>query len=74
MYLAFSQEEDEQVQRSIAASIHEALLLSSPEEDISKLRECFKSLLEDPNKDVIKALGANLKSSIDRFCNEQAIK
>jgi hypothetical protein len=44
--------------------------LSSPEEDISKLRECFKSLLEDPTKDVIIALGVNLKSSIERFCNE----
>ena len=45
-------------------------MLSSPEEDTSRLRECLKNLLEEPEKEVIKALGVNLKSSIERFCNE----
>jgi hypothetical protein len=41
---------------------------------MSKFRDCFKNLLEDADKDVIKALVVNLKISIDHFCNEQAIK
>jgi hypothetical protein len=44
------------MKKTMAASIHEAFSLCSPEEDNSKIKECFKNLLEDPEKEIIKAL------------------
>jgi hypothetical protein len=72
--LQFSQEEDVVIKKTLAASIHEAFLLCNPDDDNSKLRECFKNLLEDTDKEIIKALVDHLDLSISRYCNESSIK
>ena len=60
--------------RTVAAScIHEGFLLASPMEDIKKLQMTFLELLEEDNKDIILALVPNIKTLIERFCNEHAM-
>ena len=62
------------IRTSISSSIHEAFLLYDDEEDTTKLRECLKLLLEENEKAIIVALNENLHISVDRYCNNHAVK
>lgn len=64
LFVHFSKENDVYMRKSIASSIHEALMLCKQEEDSFKLRECFRDLLEDENHEVVEALCQNLNHSI----------
>ena len=60
--------------RTVAAScLHEGFLLASPMEDIKKLQMTLLELLDEENKDIILALVPNIKTYIDRFCNDWAL-
>ncbi len=58
--MQFAKEQDEGIRKSIAASIHEAFSLIKPEEDSFKLRECYKTLLEDNSKEVLSVLSEHM--------------
>jgi predicted short-subunit dehydrogenase-like oxidoreductase (DUF2520 family) len=57
-------ESDTLIKKSVAASIHEAFLLFSQEENTQKLRECVKVLLEDQDKEVIKTMVEKLNVTV----------
>ena len=42
-------------------------------EDIKKLQMTLLELLDEENKDIILALVPNIKTYIDRFCNDWAL-
>ena len=56
-----------------AACLHEGFLITQPEEDIKKLQQTLCELLEEDNKDIILALIPNIKTLIERYCNEHAL-
>ena len=56
-----------------AACIHEAFLLAEPNEDIKKLQMALLELMEEEGKDVLLALIPNIKTLIEKFCNEHSI-
>lgn len=69
MYLRFSREEDPQIVKSIAASIHEAFRLTTDIEDSQKLRDAFKFIIEMNNRDTIPVIIDNLDVSLLKYCN-----
>eukprot|EP00347_Sterkiella_histriomuscorum_P008191 403346032 len=56
LYLQFAKEQDPQIRYIIATSIHEAYILSDIDQDTSKLREAYRLLLEDSDKEILSAL------------------
>ncbi len=75
LYVHFSTaESDLLIKKSVAASIHQAFLLSSQEENTMKLRDCVKVLLEDQDKEVVRAMVEHLDVTIQHYSNEQAVK
>jgi hypothetical protein len=53
IYLKFSEDKEFDVRYCAAASLHEALKLTSDEEDISMLRQVFISCILDPTREMI---------------------
>lgn len=74
MYLKFAKEDDLFIKKAIAASLHEAFSLTSQEEDIFRLREALKILLEDSNRDIIVALCENMDVLLNRYTNDHGVK
>lgn len=58
----------------MASSIHEAFILCDKEEDNSKLREAYKVLLEENDKEILTALTSNLDIVLNSYCNEHCTK
>lgn len=56
----FSEDENEDVKKCAAMSLHEAFLAVDEDEDISALKECFINLLLDENRDIILIMNKNL--------------
>ena len=56
-----------------AACLHEGFLLTSPMEDIKKLQISLLELLDEENKEIMLALIPNIRTLIERFCNEHAM-
>lgn len=64
VYLKFSDDEDFDIRKCAAASLHEAFKITDDEEDISKLRQCFINYILDNNRDILLILNRNLASII----------
>ena len=56
-----------------AACIHEGFLLASPMESIKKLQMTLLELCEEESKDITLALIPNIKTLIERYCNDHAL-
>ena len=74
VYLKFSEDEEFEIRRCAAASLHEAFVITEDEEDISKLRQCFISYILDNNRDILLLLNKNLATIIKKYGNSHTIK
>lgn len=74
IYLKFAKEEDPQIIKTIAASIHEAFDSVTEDENSQKLREAFKYIIELGNRDTLIAITENLDVSLLHYCNHHAVK
>jgi len=62
--LKFSDDEDFEIRKCAASSLHEAFKITDDEEDISKLRNCFINYILDNNRDILLILNRNLATLI----------
>ena len=69
IYLKFSKEEDPQIIKTIASSIHEAFDTVTEDENSQKLRDAFKYIIEMNNRDTLTAITENLDVSLLHYCN-----
>ena len=53
LWVFFSEDENFEIKKCAAMSLHEAFLAVDQDEDISALRECFLNLILDENRDII---------------------
>ena len=60
MYLKFSDDEDHEIRKCAAKSLHEAFKIVDDEEDTSKLRQCFLNYILDNNRDILLVINKNL--------------
>jgi HEAT repeat protein len=74
VYLRFSKEEDPEILKTVAASLHEAFSIMPDDEDSQKLRDAFKQVIEVSNRETICALCENLDTSLQYYCNTHATK
>lgn len=74
VYLRLSRDEDEEIVRVVAASLHEALLMHQDDEDSQKLRDAFKTVIEVGTKETMVAVTENLDVSLLHYCNSHAVK
>lgn len=74
LYLIYAKEQDPFIKKAVAACLHEAFLLTNQDEDIFRLREAFKILLEDTERDVISVLCENIGVILNRYCNDHGVK
>jgi hypothetical protein len=72
--LNFSKEQDSSIKLIIASSLHEPFLLTHKDEDTSKLREAFKILLEENEKEIIAALSTHMDIILSKYCNDHCTK
>ena len=72
-YLQFLAEDIIELRILIASHIHIAFQNSTQEEDMNKLRDAFRSLLNNNERDVIFALAENMDITLKYYLNEQAI-
>ena len=56
-----------------AACLHEGFLVTSPMEDIKRLQQTLCELLEEDNREIILALNPNIKTLVERYCNDHAL-
>lgn len=56
-----------------AACIHEAFMLSEPTDDIKKLQMALLELMEEEGKEILLALVPNIKTLIEKYCNEHSV-
>ena len=54
--------------------MHEAFSLTTQDEDIFRLREAFKILLEDTDKEIIGVLCENIGVILNRYTNEHGVQ
>jgi mannose/fructose-specific phosphotransferase system component IIA len=74
VYLKLSKDEDPEIVRIVASSLHEAFFLMPDDEDSQKLRDAFKQVIEANNKETIIAVSENLDVSLLHYCNSHAVK
>ena len=74
LYLNYSKEQDPFVKKAVAASLHEAFQLTAQDEDIFRLREAFKILLEDTDREVISVLCENIGIIFNSYSNDHGVK
>ncbi len=74
LYLRFAKEEDPQIQKTVAASIHEAFKISTVDEDTQKLRDAFKIVIENNNREILSVITENLDISLLSYANAHAVK
>ncbi len=72
-YHAFLAEESVAMRKVVAAHIHVAFEKTTHEEQIYKLREAFKKLLEEKERDIIVALAENIAITLKHYLNDQAV-
>lgn len=70
--MKFARDEDPQILKIIAASIHEAFSFTTDDEDTQKLRDAFKTVIEANNRETITAISENLDISLTNYCNSHA--
>ncbi len=74
LYLRFAKEEDILIQKTVAASIHEAFKISTIDEDTQKLREAFKIVIENGSREIISLITENIDISLLSYANTHAVK
>jgi len=74
LYLKFSEDEDHEIRKCAACSLHEAFKIIEDEEDTSKLRQCFINYILDHNRDILLDLNKNLSIIINKYGNAHTIK
>jgi len=74
IYLKFSEDKEFDVRYCAAASLHEALKLTTDEEDISMLRQVFISCILDPAREMILLMNSNLVFLIKKYGNKHTIE
>jgi hypothetical protein len=72
--LRFAKEDDLQIQRTVAASIHEAFKISTVDQDTQKLRDALKIVIELNNREIISVITENIDISLLSYCNAHAVK
>lgn len=53
LYLKFSDDEDLDIRKCAAVSLHEAFKIVEDEEDTSMLRQCFYNYILDNNREIL---------------------
>ena len=74
LYLRFSDDEEQDIRRCAAVSLHEAFKIIEDEEDISKLRQCFINYILDNNRDILLQINKNLSTIITKYGNSHTMK
>lgn len=74
LYLKFSDDEDHEIRKCAAVSLHEAFNIIDDEEDTSKLRQCFINYILDHNRDILLLINRNLSSIISKYGNSHTIR
>jgi hypothetical protein len=74
IYLKFSEDKEFDIRYCAAASLHEALVLTTDEEDISMLRQVFISCILDPTREMILLMNSNLVFLIKKYGNKHTIE
>lgn len=72
--LRFTKEEDPQIVKAVAASIHEAFNISTGMEDTQKLRDAFKNVIELNSRETLAVIADNIDISLLNYCNPHAVK
>lgn len=73
-YLKFSEDEDHEIRKCAASSLHEAFKIIDEEEDTSKLRLCLINYILDNNRDILLIINRNLAIIIRKYGNSHTIK
>ena len=74
LYSQFLNDIEKSVQKVIPTCIHEAFTICSPEEDMWRLRDTYKSILDMNDKETIEQLVENLHVTLEYYCNEHALR
>lgn len=74
LYLKFSDDDDYDIRRCAASSLHEAFKIVEDEEDISKLRQCFFNFILDNNREILLLINRHLNVIITKYGNSHTIK
>jgi len=71
--LRFSEDQDFEVRKCIASSLHEAFRLITDDDDTSKLRQCFYNFILDNDREIILIINRNLDIMIEKYGNKHTI-
>lgn len=73
LWMNFAEDENFEIKKCAALSIHEAFIAVNDDEDISALRECFLAFILDENRDIILIMNKNLDIMIEKYGNKHTI-
>lgn len=71
--MRFSEDQDFEVRKCIASSLHEAFRLITDDDDTSKLRQCFYNFILDNDREIILIINRNLDIMIEKYGNKHTI-
>lgn len=74
LWVNFSEDENFDIKKCAAMSLHEAFKAADDDEDISQIKECFLSFILDDNRDIILIMNQNLDIMIKKFGNKHTIE
>lgn len=74
LYLKFSDDEDMDIRKCAATSLHEAFKIIEDEEDTSMLRQCFMNYILDNNREILLHINQNLNTIVAKYGNAHTIR
>ena len=73
LWVNFSEDENFDIKKCAATSLHEAFIAADDDEDITLLKECFLGFILEDNREIILIMNKNLDVMIKKWGNKHTI-